>query len=309
MPRVSVLMSIYRPDERYLAEQLETIDSQDFDDFEVVVYNDCPEDDQWEDFCRSHVVSHPLRYVCGEVNLGYIKAFERLVTLAEGEYIAFSDQDDRWLPGRLSRGVEVLDQGHVMVNCDRQIIDPEDRVVVQSWRESHPDDASGTWHTGDEITSKAAFSCYSMGMATMMRTDAAQSLVPFPDWVGHDKWLALGASALGSCASIEEPLVQHRRHGKNESGALHRVSCKQDWYESRVQGNFDLVKVFAERFPDNPALPVMWEFAEARLRRDLRGIWRHRDLAPQIARFEIALCLVPDPIFKLALALYRRRSN
>lgn len=302
-------MSIYRPNEHYLAEQLDTIDIQDFDDFEVVVYNDCPEDRSWEDFCRAHVTRHPLRYVCGEKNLGYIKAFEQLVGLAQGEYVAFSDQDDRWLPGRLAQGVAQLEHGYALVSCDRQIIDGDGVVMVESWRASHPEDASGTWHTGDYITDKAAFTCYSMGMATMMRTNVAQRLVPFPPWVGHDKWLVLGASALGPCANIETPLVQHRQHGKNETGALSGVTCKQDWYDTRVTDTYEMMRVFAERFPDEPNLPAMLAFADARYHKNLVGIWRNRALAPQVALFEIALCLTPNWLFKLFLAAFRGKKG
>ena len=39
MPKVSVLISIYRPDERFLAEQLETVDDQDFETAVRAVYD------------------------------------------------------------------------------------------------------------------------------------------------------------------------------------------------------------------------------------------------------------------------------
>ncbi|MBR3384681.1 MAG: glycosyltransferase [Atopobiaceae bacterium] len=306
MPKVSVLMSIYQPDRRYLAEQLQTIDDQDFEDMEVVVYDDCPTDGSWEGFCREHCQRHPLRYVKGVVNRGYVKAFELLVGHARGEYIALSDQDDRWLPGRVSRGVAALDEGHVLVSCDRQVIDGEGRVTVESWRAAHPDDRSVSWRTGDHITAYAAFTCYSLGMATMLRTDVARALVPFPTCTGHDKWLALGASALGTCAFIEVPLVQYRQHGSNQTGVMRGIESKADWYRRRTQDTHELVREFAGRFPDAPEATEMLDFAEARLNRDIVGIWRHRVLAPQVARFEIALRLMPEWAFRLVLGALRR---
>ena len=306
MPRVSVLMSIYQPNERYLAEQLQTIDAQDFEDMEVVVYDDCPDDASWEEFCRSHCVRHPLRYEKAEINRGYIKAFEHLVGLAEGDLIALSDQDDRWLPGRIERGVALLDAGNMLVSCDYQVIDADGRVVVESWRAAHPKDDSVSWHTGDHITPFAAFTCYSLGMATMLRADVARALAPFPTCTGHDKWLALGASAMGSCANIEEPLVQYRQHGGNQTGVLHGVSCKADWYRERTQYAYELVEEFGRRFPDHPDLAGMRAFAKARLDGSVRGIWRGRSLAPQVALFEVGLHFLPDPVFRLLLRLWRR---
>ena len=307
MPKVSVLMSIYRPDEGYLAEQLDTIDAQDFADAEVVVYNDCPEDASWEDFCRAHVTRHPLRYVHGERNRGYVKAFEHLVELAEGEYVALCDQDDRWLPGRLSEAVALLDEGYLLVCCDRQTIDGEGQVTCESWRAAHPADESLTWANGEDITARAAFTCYSIGMATMVRSGVARRLVPYPTCTGHDKWLALGASALGPCANIDRPLVQYRLHGTNQTGVLRGIECKADWQQRRVASTCELVDEFAARFPDAPSLPEMRAFAEARRRGDIAGIWRGRALAPQVARFEIALRLTPDWLFRAALRVMRHR--
>ena len=309
MPKVSVLMSIYQPDAGYLAEQLETIDAQTFDDFEVVVYNDCPADRSWEGFCREHCAEHPLRYVPGDTNRGYVKAFEHLVGLAEGEYIALCDQDDRWLPGRLAAGVAALDQGYVLACCDRQIIDGSGRVTVESWRTEHPEDASSNWQSGDHITDRAAFTCYSIGMATMIRTSVARDLIPFSSWVGHDKWLALGASELGACAFIEQPLVQYRRHENNKTGTLHGISCKEDWYRTRVEDSFGLAKDFTARFPNSPDAPSILSFAQARKERNIFGIWQNRRLAPEVSRFEIALRFIPDPLFKLLLPIVRREGN
>lgn len=306
MPKVSVLMSIYQPDERYLAEQLTSIDEQDFSDMEVVVYNDCPTDPSWEDFCLRHCRRHPLRYVQGEVNRGYVKAFEHLVGLAQGTYIVLCDQDDRWLPGRISHCVQLLDQGYVLVCCDHQIIDAEGNITVSSWRAAHPKDQSVTWQTGAHITDKAAFTCYSLGMSTMLRTDVAQSLRPYPLCTGHDKWLALGASALGPCANSEEPLVQYRQHGKNQTGALRGINSKADWYRGRIQDSCALVDEFVARFPESPDRQAMQAFAQARLKGDVRGIWEYRALAPQVAAFEIALHFTPDWAFKAALRLLRR---
>lgn len=309
MPKVSVIMALYRPNERYLIEQLQTIDDQSFDDMEVVVYDDCPDDQSWEDFCRRYVVRHPLRYEKTDQNRGYVKAFEHLVELAEGDYLVLCDQDDRWLPGRIARCVEQLDEGCALVSCDRQIIDGEGTVVVESWRAAHPHDESVTWKTGDRFTAKAAFTCYSLGMATMLRADVARQMMPYPTCTGHDKWLALGASALGRCANVEEPLVQYRQHGANQTGALRGITCKEDWYRKRTQDTCELVEEFAARFPDAEGVDDMRAFAQARQAKDIRGIWRYRALAPDVARFEIALCLTPGWLFKSALKLMRHGSK
>lgn len=48
MPKVSVLMPVYKTDENYLREAIESILSQTFEDFEFLILDDCPEDDREE---------------------------------------------------------------------------------------------------------------------------------------------------------------------------------------------------------------------------------------------------------------------
>ena len=298
---VSVVMSIYEPDLDYLAVQLDSIDAQDVDDMEIVIYNDCPESENLEEFCRSHCTSHQLRYLHGKENLGFVKAFELLTREAKGTYIAFSDQDDCWLEGRLSKCLPYFEQGYLLVTCDRQIIDSQGHVLIESWRKAHPKDLENSWQTGDHLLPQAVFTCFSIGMATMICAQTARELMPYPTCTGHDKWLAMGASALGSCAFVDEPLVQYRRHDSNVSGVMSRIASKSDWRERRTVPSFELATTFCERFPDLSENQDILAFAQARLDGNVLGMLRGARIAPLVACFEIALRIVPEPILKRAL--------
>lgn len=302
---VSILVSLYKPNEQYLIEQLESIKSQDYRDFEVVIYNDCP-----EDINRASAIAHCLegctmRYYHGEQNVGYTKAFETLVLLAKGEYLAFCDQDDIWTSSRLREGVKALDEGHVLAVCDRAIINEHSNIVIESWKASHPRNPEVNWKTGDSFTAQAAFTCYAIGMATMVRKSAACSFTPFPACTGHDLWVALCASAVGTCSFIDKPLVMYRRHSNNVTGTFSGIKNKRDWYRERVENKYELSQVFRKRFPDNERASEICDFAQARMDRNIQGILKHRSLAPIVAYFEIVLKFLPDPLFKAALSLRR----
>lgn len=307
---VSVLMSIYQPDIRFFHRQLESIAAQTYENMEVVIYNDDPDDKDRSDEIRTVLSrsSVAVRYYHGSKNLGYSAAFEKLVGLAHGTYIALCDQDDVWLPSRVERGVRELDAGYVLAVCDRAIIDGGDRVIEESHRHSHPHEPECNWNSGDSITPYAAFSCYAIGMATMLRCDIAKRLVPFPEGTAHDYWLTLGASQLGECAFIDEPLVQYRRHGHNVSALLAGVENKEDWYRSRVLPKYDLARYFCKLFPDSPYGEEIMAFAQARLNRDIWGLLRYRHLNPQTAYFEIVLRLLPDRIVRNIIKLIKKES-
>ena len=53
MPKVSVLMPVYKTSEKYLREAIESILNQTFEDFEFLILDDCPEDDR-EEIVRSY---------------------------------------------------------------------------------------------------------------------------------------------------------------------------------------------------------------------------------------------------------------
>lgn len=300
---VTVIMSIYQPDREYLAQQLESIAAQDHDRLDVLVRNDCPADEDLGDFCRGHCPGIELTYVHGSRNLGYARGFERLVQLAAPgcDVLALCDQDDLWLPTRVSHGLAPIEEGALLSACDYAIIDGEGTVTVPSWRAAHPKDPACRWHTGDRFVAESIFTAFSPGMAMMVRADVARGLLPFSRATGHDKWLMTGANIQGTCAFVDEPLVLYRRHGHNVSGVLAGVHRKQDWYDTRVADHLRFAEDAKRRFPSCPELDEALAFAQARQERDLAGIWRHRHLAPQIARFEMALKLTPDPLFRLAL--------
>ena len=98
---ISVAMTTYNG-EKYLKEQIDSILSQSEKDIELIICDDCSTDntnkilsDYTEKDKRVHVYKN-------ELNLGYVKNFEKAISLCSGDYIALSDQDDIWLPEHLS---------------------------------------------------------------------------------------------------------------------------------------------------------------------------------------------------------------
>ena len=308
--RVTAIMSLYQPDLHYLAQQLESIAAQevDGDTLDVLVRNDYPDGEDLSDFCHERCPGLPLRYVHGDENLGYARSFEWLVAHASPtcDALALCDQDDIWRPDRIRKGAAPLKEGALASACDRSIIDGEGATTIESWRAAHPNEPECQWHTGDRFVSESIFSAMAPGMAMMVDAQMAAAVIPFSRATGHDKWLMTCANIQGTCAFVDEPLVGYRRHGDNVSGVLVNVESKHDWYASRVNDQLAFASDVRRRFPDCVELDEALAFARARKQRDLAGIWRYRHLAPTLARFEIALALTPDPLFRMALKLMRR---
>lgn len=104
-PTVSVIMPVYNV-EAYVAEAIQSVLTQSFTDFELIIVDDGGSDRSLE-ICygfadpRIRIISQANRGLAGARNTGIIAA--------RGRYAAFLDSDDRWLPEKLSLHVIHLD--------------------------------------------------------------------------------------------------------------------------------------------------------------------------------------------------------
>lgn len=108
MVKVSVLMPVYKTKEEYLRQAIESILAQTFSNFEFLILDDCPEDDR-EDVVMSYNDKR-IKYFKNEHNLGISASRNKLIDMAQGEYLAIFDHDDISLPERLEKEVAYLDE-------------------------------------------------------------------------------------------------------------------------------------------------------------------------------------------------------
>ncbi len=104
-PKVTVVVPAFNVS-KYIAASLRSILAQTFTDFEVIVVNDGSTDD------TAKIVAafrDPRIQLLTQKNRGLAGARNSGIRLAKGEYIAFLDSDDLWLPEKLDRHVRHLD--------------------------------------------------------------------------------------------------------------------------------------------------------------------------------------------------------
>ena len=107
MPKISVLIPIYKTGTEYLREAIESILNQTFTDFELLILDDCPEDNR-TDVVKSFK-DNRIKYFKNEKNLGITPSRNKLIELAKGKYLAIMDHDDVALPERFAEQVKILD--------------------------------------------------------------------------------------------------------------------------------------------------------------------------------------------------------
>jgi glycosyltransferase involved in cell wall biosynthesis len=116
MPKVSVIISTYNR-AHFLSEALESVLSQDYSDFELLVVDD-GSDDETYNVIKPYLSQ--IGYIWQE-NRGVSSARNLGIGLARGEYIAFLDSDDLWKREKLRVQVRFMEERGFSVSYTEEI--------------------------------------------------------------------------------------------------------------------------------------------------------------------------------------------
>jgi glycosyltransferase involved in cell wall biosynthesis len=103
--KVSVIIPVYQV-EKYIEATVKSVLSQTYKDFELLIIDDGSPDKSIE-ICQQF--SDPRIRIIHQENRGVAAARNHGIREAQGEYLAFLDADDLWMPEKLAKHVEHLD--------------------------------------------------------------------------------------------------------------------------------------------------------------------------------------------------------
>lgn len=207
MPTVSVILPTYN--RAYcLRRSIDSVLNQTFTDFELIVINDGSTDDT-ADLVRSYRDPR-LTYVHHNENLGQTERLNEGIWLTQGEFIAFQDSDDEWLPEKLEKQVAVfLDPNQItgigVVYCDKYRCEPGKEKW--HWKSPHnmPED-------GIIFLSALDNGVHGIGtQSIMVRKSCFQTLGGFDDQItkSNDWEMLVRISRYYLFHHIPEPLVNY----------------------------------------------------------------------------------------------------
>jgi len=205
--------------ERFVREQIESILNQEFEAFELLVADDASVD-KTREILREYAASDSrIRLIFRDTPLGYVKNFEALLNEASGDYIALSDQDDRWHRKKILRQMEAMHQaqketpGAILVHSDLSLIDERGERLADSYFRK-----KGYRFRDEKSVAQMISRGGVMGNTVLINRPLLNRALPFPDkLVHHDYWLGVVAELFGRRVTISEPLVEYRVHSGNSS--------------------------------------------------------------------------------------------
>ncbi|MCL4338850.1 glycosyltransferase [Patescibacteria group bacterium] len=208
-PLVTVFMPVYNG-QRYIRESVESILTQTFKDFELLIVDDASTDKSVriiESFNDTRI-----RLVKNKKHLGLAKIRQKGVDLAKGKYIAFLDCDDIALPQRLSKHVSYLDSHKEVYVAGSwvEIIDEQGKKTGQVWRHAEsPELIKAILLFRNCISQSSVLLRKECFNAEHYRADNW----PAPD---YDLWIRLAGKF--KMINIPAVLTYYRKHPQNMSG-------------------------------------------------------------------------------------------
>src|SRR5687767_6847548 len=121
-PAVTVVIPAYNS-AQYIEDTLDSVHSQNFTDYEVIVVNDGSDDrEELEGILKSHPL--PVTYISQE-NKGVSAARNAAIRIAKGEFYAQLDADDQWTPDYLEVQLQIL-----LDNPDVTLVYPNATIIA-----------------------------------------------------------------------------------------------------------------------------------------------------------------------------------
>lgn len=211
-PRVSVALATYNG-ANYLPQLLDSLDQQTLRPTEIIVCDDGSTDQTLavlEDYGRRL----PITILTNGQPLGVVRNFQKAVAHCQGDYIAFCDQDDVWLPQKLACSAQLLNDidgpQPAMVFTDLRVVDENLDLIANSyWQHRKLAPAKETF-------ASLIYGNFVTGCTMLINRPMAIEVARMPNTVlMHDFWISCVAYGIGQCRFVSEPTILYRQHTTN----------------------------------------------------------------------------------------------
>lgn len=226
--KISIAICTYNG-EKYLREQLDSFAAQTRFPDEIIICDDCSKDATREfltDYASKSTL--PIKLHFNETNLGFVKNFERAISLCTGDILVLSDQDDVWETKKLAviEKIFIESENVGLIYADADTVDENLKSFGKTmWQCMNFDDAVKRKFADGKAFDLLMTKGYVLGSSMAFRARFLDLILPIPSDIYHihDNWIAMMVAAVAECRLVDECLLKYRQHGnQSSSGVLSR---------------------------------------------------------------------------------------
>lgn len=223
---IEILLSVYNG-EKYLQEQIDSILSQTYKDWNLLVRDDGSKDRSL-DIIKEYATKYPDKiriHTDSFGNVGVKRSFELLLEASNSEYFMFCDQDDFWLPNKIELSYNQIKLDESSLGSDVPLLVHTDLSIVNQNLE---DVGLSMYKTLKAYPKKIKsnkhipFIAYLVTGCTILGNKKLKEVsLPFPEDIDlHDVWVFRKAIlSNGNVSSLYDKTILYRQHQSNVRGA------------------------------------------------------------------------------------------
>jgi teichuronic acid biosynthesis glycosyltransferase TuaG len=106
---ISIITPCYNS-EQFLKETIESVLAQTYKNWEMIIVDDCSTDEGYNMALKYAAGDSRIKVCQMEQNSGAALARNKAIRLSQGEYLAFLDSDDVWLPEKLEKQLRFMQE-------------------------------------------------------------------------------------------------------------------------------------------------------------------------------------------------------
>lgn len=225
LSQIDIVMATYNG-ERFVEAQIESLLGQTYTDWHLTVRDD-GSIDRTVDILQKYKNQFPnkMTVLTGGIHSGASLNFGELLKKSTADYVMFCDQDDIWLPDKISASMDGMLQLEakrgkekpLLLFTDLTVVDKDLNIITKSFWEYeklNPDNTNINRLLVQNVVT---------GCTIIINKKLKDLSIPIPsEAIVHDWWAALVASVFGHIDYIRVPTVLYRQHGQNDTGAKKR---------------------------------------------------------------------------------------
>jgi len=214
--RVDICLATYNGG-LWINDFLTSLNAQSYEHWRLIVSDDDSQDNTIE-LIKQHFINMPKKLVIvnrKKIQGGVICNFQDALGASEAQYIYLADQDDVWLPDKLSislslmKKIETDSQTPSIIYSDLEVVDEQLKIINTSWWDFISVNPNWTMSFNKILSRNIVPGC-----SMMLNRSLLEMVLPFPKKVVmHDWWFLLVCLVFGKVGMCNDKLVRYRRHG------------------------------------------------------------------------------------------------
>lgn len=231
----SIIMPTYKCGQ-YITDSIKSVQAQTYQNWELIIVDDCSGDDTIEVVQRIQVEDKRIRLFENNTNSGAAICRNNALREAKGQWIAFLDSDDLWEPYKLEKQINFMEKNNYEFSYHEYVEIDEKGKELGVY-------VSGTKHVGKW----GMYSCCWPGCLSVMYDASKIGLIQINDIKkNNDTAMWLKVIKKADCYLLPECLGKYRRRANS-------ITPKPIW--QRIWAHYPLFRV-AEGM--NPITATFW---------------------------------------------------